>query len=1266
MGIHQLARTGAILCAGLLCGCLRAKAPAPGDAAPAEVHIETRVNTYTYNRQVGPSVDVDSNGNLLVAWGSRRQEQGTFGVFAQRFDPLGRRIGTEIHLNQTVRGMQLDPAVAFAADSTCWIVWQSDGQDGDGGAVIARRFGWEPSGGGFGPLTGEIVVNQTARGHQSRPAVTTAPGGAVLIAWTSDHLGREVVMGRILDAQGIALADEFRLGRSENGRESQPALATLVDEQFLVVWAQSDAAGKPADLYGRRLRADGTPLCPPFMVNDADGRAHIEPAVDAADDGRFVITWLTWDQSNYAVSFRLFDPAGEAACPARTAARGPRWCSGANVAMSPDGRFAIAYNLDADQTQVLREAPVRPSHRSTPSSIWARRFAADGQPRGAAFRVNRFDRGRQAIEIAASGRQAVWSALDQLVFVWTGNTGEDDHRGIGLSVLAPSSLDPIAPPKVAQIPAAQSVTAAEVYPLIPPVWDPNFVPEPRDTVSPFRGTDPGFLGIQNTGWNPPDPDIAAGPDHVVLVVNGQIAFFTQAGVQTFGQPIAGGGGFWGSVGATSFVFDPVAVYDVHSGRFVVAATEHANNGDDLIVLAVSDDSDPNGTWHKYRFNMTGFGDFIDFPNLGVDSQAIYITADFFSPPSGNWIFIIPKAPVLVGDPVTPTGIMTSGGPRSLGNVKTYDVDAPAQYFATSFSGSSTRVQLDAVTDPLGVPARSTFNLTVPTFGNPPGAAQLGTSNRASTIDVRIKNGVYRDGSLWLTHTIGQNATARVRWYEVSMNGWPTSGQNPALRQSGTLDFGAGEHNWMSDISVDDRGDAIICFSRSSVNQFISVQRVLRAPSDSLGTFQPPVTLQQSTSPETGDRWGDYAGVDEEPDLPGTFWTFNQYRTTSWRTWVGQVGVFRGLRILLPGASPEVLEPATPISFDVQIDVGDDTLVAGSPTLHYRYDGGAFLTTALTQTGPDLYTATLPAALCQDTPEFYVSADAQTGGLITNPLDAPVTVFTAIVATGLTRVDDGLHERGVGPPNGGEVVWLNNFIVQPGLETVGAMTLAWGPVADGTPTTVYLWSDPNQDGDPIDAQVLASAAAAAANGDTDIFTRVDLPDAFIGPAGTSYFIGAIISHQAGELPASLDESSLSGQSWVASDDVNPIDPNNLAAAGQMPLSRLGDIAISGNWLVRSLAVVNDCNVNGFPDVCDIGEGISLDCNANAIADDCEFPGCPGILLADMNCDGATDGTDVQRFLDTLLAGGYTCQADTDQDGVVSQSDVPGLVSALLGP
>ena len=66
----------------------------------------------------------------------------------------------------------------------------------------------------------------------------------------------------------------------------------------------------------------------------------------------------------------------------------------------------------------------------------------------------------------------------------------------------------------------------------------------------------GFPGINNTGWIPPDPHMAVGPQHVVVMTNGAIAFFTKTGTFQFQDQIEGAGGFWGSLGATGFVFDP--------------------------------------------------------------------------------------------------------------------------------------------------------------------------------------------------------------------------------------------------------------------------------------------------------------------------------------------------------------------------------------------------------------------------------------------------------------------------------------------------------------------------------------------------------------------------------------------------------------------------------------------------------------------------------------------------------------------------------------
>jgi hypothetical protein len=134
------------------------------------------------------------------------------------------------------------------------------------------------------------------------------------------------------------------------------------------------------------------------------------------------------------------------------------------------------------------------------------------------------------------------------------------------------------------------------------------------------------------------------------MTNGRISFLTKAGVQTFTTPIEGGAGFWGSVGASSFVFDPEVIYDTISNRFFAMASEgNAPPGGNksYALIAVSDDSDPNGPWHKYRLETTALaGSVFDSPNIAVDSNAVYVTGDGSN---GNYqIFIWDKASMVIG------------------------------------------------------------------------------------------------------------------------------------------------------------------------------------------------------------------------------------------------------------------------------------------------------------------------------------------------------------------------------------------------------------------------------------------------------------------------------------------------------------------------------------------------------------------------------------------------------------------------------------------
>jgi len=236
-----------------------------------------------------------------------------------------------------------------------------------------------------------------------------------------------------------------------------------------------------------------------------------------------------------------------------------------------------------------------------------------------------------------------------------------------------------------------------------------------------------------------------------------------------------------------------------------------------------------------------------------------------------------------------------------------------------------------------------------------------------------------------------------------------------------------------------------------------------------------------------------------------------------------------------------------------------------------------------------------------------------------------------------QLDDGVGEDSIGLTAGGYVVWMNHFTVAPNAGKITAVNIAWGMVPDGTPATVYVWSDPNQDGNPTDGQVLAQADTAVVNSDTDTFNLVDIPDVTVGGDGTHFFVGVIIGTVAGEYPARIDMTASQGQSWVAGDSVNPPDPNNLGAC-ELPPGVIDSYGLPGNWMVRAEGGAGgaDCNQNGIPDDCDVppicqGPDCSQDCNSNLIPDECEVD-CNGNGRPD-DCDIAS-GTSLDCNLDGI--------------------------------
>ncbi|MCU1268138.1 MAG: hypothetical protein JWM21_4456 [Acidobacteria bacterium] len=496
---------------------------------------------------------------------------------------------------------------------------------------------------------------------------------------------------------------------------------------------------------------------------------------------------------------------------------------------------------------------------------------------------------------------------------------------------------------------------------------------------------------------PPDTMGTVGPTQFLLFINGRLKTFTKATGIADGVINANPDVFFGSVmspppgGGINFTSDPQVRYDRLTGRWILTivdlpSTSPASIGDrpNRLLIAASDAASAGvisaGTvWTFYFVQQDTLGggpsngEFLDYPSLGVDNNALYVGGVMYDAAGGilknTAAFVIRKSSILSGGPIVTTAfrnLISGDGPNAPRGVDNYDPSANEGYFIGISNAALGRLIIRRVSNPGGSPAISgNIALTVSSTSNPINVDHLGDTNGANgdldTLKDRLMAAHIRNGRLWTAHAnavtsagisseVDPQRRNGVRWYELNGVRSSDNGGVPVVVQSGTIfdsapTVASARQYWMPTVMVSGQGHAALGFSTAGTPNRIDAATSGRLAGDTAGTTQ-AVTLYTVSGTAynpaadpggaNGRRWGDYSFTSLDPIDDMTMWTVQQYCSAA-----DTYGLQVAKLMAPPPATPATSSPSSVSVNQPSVNV---TITGTSASGSGFYDPGANLAT----------------------------------------------------------------------------------------------------------------------------------------------------------------------------------------------------------------------------------------------------------------------------------------------------------------------------------
>lgn len=336
------------------------------------------------------------------------------------------------------------------------------------------------------------------------------------------------------------------------------------------------------------------------------------------------------------------------------------------------------------------------------------------------------------------------------------------------------------------------------------------------------------------------------------------------------------------------------------------------------------------------------------------------------------------------------------------------------------------------------------------------------------------------------------------------------------------------------------------------------------------------------------------------------------------------GVCRqGLAFEYPSGRPDVLDPAGGVAFVVEV-LGKNGGEAqpGTGVLHYDA-GGGYMAAPMNEVSDNVYEAIFPPIACGTAVRYYVSAETVAGTQLTDPINAPVTFFTAVSA------------------NSAQVIFADNFEGNQGW-TVENINLTDGAWTRGVPASDGSRGDPTLDFDGSGSCFLTDNAPG--NSDVD--------------GGPTRLISPIIDLSE-HTSVTLDYAR-----WFFNDD-NDVDRLDVHVSndGGGTWTLVESVPHAGGWVPRSVQLEDFLTLTSQMRV-----RFSATDNPN---DSVTEAAIDAVSIGTFQCGGTTTLTDVTVVFGTLLSGSLAEILQSDDAWLQARSalgftaSAPNLLDVVVG-